>query len=589
MTTINKLSAVDSLQDGDNFPVYSNAQGDTRRASMTTLAEYLNAALSTDELASFKAQLLSSVSGNGASLVGAVGETNVQLALDARAKSADLASTATGKGASLVALKKGGTVEDALDYVVNARMFGAKFDGVTDDTAAINAAIAALVAISGSFTPASSFVLQLPPGRAITQGGHIIPSGIKVRVVGAGAYTTVLYQKNGTNAAFMLDLQGQYQSVEHLSINGNRDNNATGTDCLRVNGAFCMVDRVFVTEASADGIVLGNSATAINSRMSNVDVRYCKGYGVNIASGFSTTDCQFTDVNIGTSGKSGFRIASSGQKLVNCHSWGNGIEDAADNDGFRMVSGGSMLVGCEAESNLGDGIYIGSGVKGISIVGGTLWGNVSSGVYGFNATHCIVSGVSIRNNGVANAAGASSNAFANVNFDQCTFMITTGCSMYDDGQNFPAGVYRTAPPYPYPGRTGIFTVSRHYAEGTLCNDNVIVGNNMPAAQSRSGVAIVNVGTRNRYSANATGITTIPSQGSLATFTPNVDADLINVTGTTAITTITAQAQGRRVTLRFASAGCVVTNGSNISIGSNYTSTGGDSLTLICDGTNWYRT
>lgn len=68
MSTINQLSAVDSLQGGDNLPLYSNAQGDTRRASMTTLAEYID-----------------SVSGSANSL------------------RADLASTATGKGAALVA------------------------------------------------------------------------------------------------------------------------------------------------------------------------------------------------------------------------------------------------------------------------------------------------------------------------------------------------------------------------------------------------------------------------------------------------------------------------------------------------------
>jgi hypothetical protein len=55
MTTINQLSAVDSLSDGDNFPVYSNAQGDTRRASMTTLAEYIDAQLITPVDASIAA------------------------------------------------------------------------------------------------------------------------------------------------------------------------------------------------------------------------------------------------------------------------------------------------------------------------------------------------------------------------------------------------------------------------------------------------------------------------------------------------------------------------------------------------------
>lgn len=471
---------------------------------------------------------------------------------------------------------------------INPRMFGAKFDGSTDDTDAINAAISALVAISGSFTPSASFTLQLPPGRAITRGGHVIPSGIKVRVVGAGANTTILYQKNGANAAFILDVQGQYSSVENLSLNGNRDNNATGTDALRINGAFVLVSRVFATEASNDGIVLGNLATAINSRLLNVDVRYCKGYGVNISGANSSTDCQFTDVNVGTSGKSGFLIASPGQKLTNCHSWGNGIEDATNNHGFQMTSGASMLVGCEAESNLGRGVYIGSGIKGISIVGGTIWGNCANGVYIFGATQCVLSGISIRNNGVSNVSGAASNAFANVFVDNATYITVVGCNMYDDAQNFSAGTYRTTPTYPYPGRTGIYTVRAHYAEGSGSTNNTIVGNSMPKSLTRSGFAIINAGVLNRYSENVTGETAIPTLASAATMTLLTEHQLIQVAGTTAITSITAGAPGRRVTLQFASSGCVVTAGSNLLIGSSYTSTAGGTLGLICDGTNWYR-
>lgn len=471
---------------------------------------------------------------------------------------------------------------------INPRMFGAKFDGVADDTDAINAAISSLVAISGSFSPSASFTLQLPPGRAITRGGHVIPSGIKVRIVGAGAYSTILYLKNGANT-FLLDVQGQFSSVESLSLNGNRDNNPGGLECLRVNGASVMVDRVFVADASGDGIVLGNAATAINSRLRSVDVRYCRGYGINISGANATTDCQFTDVNVGQSGKSGILIASSGQKMVNCHSWGNGIEDAANNHGFHMISGSSMLVGCEAETNLGRGVYIGSGIKGISIVGGTIWGNAASGIYAFGATHCVFSGISIRNNGVANTAGAASAAFANVHIDNCQFMVTTGCGMYDDSQGFSAGTYRSPPTFPYPGRTaGLFTVSRHYAEGTGSTNNVITNNAMPAAQSRSGIAIANVGAANRYASNVTAETAIATLGSSNTITLPANLDLIQITGTTAITSIAASCAQRRVTLQFVSAGCVVTSGNNLLIGSSYTSTAGGTLSLICDGTNWYR-
>lgn len=44
MPTINQLTAVDTLAAGDAVPVYSQAQGDARRFSLTTLVSYLSSA-----------------------------------------------------------------------------------------------------------------------------------------------------------------------------------------------------------------------------------------------------------------------------------------------------------------------------------------------------------------------------------------------------------------------------------------------------------------------------------------------------------------------------------------------------------------
>jgi hypothetical protein len=46
MTSINKLSAIDSLTGGDLLAVWATNQGDTRKASLTTLVSYLQSTLS---------------------------------------------------------------------------------------------------------------------------------------------------------------------------------------------------------------------------------------------------------------------------------------------------------------------------------------------------------------------------------------------------------------------------------------------------------------------------------------------------------------------------------------------------------------
>lgn len=47
MTTINQLTAVDELAAGDNLPGYIQAEGDTRRFSLTTLTKFLSTAFKT--------------------------------------------------------------------------------------------------------------------------------------------------------------------------------------------------------------------------------------------------------------------------------------------------------------------------------------------------------------------------------------------------------------------------------------------------------------------------------------------------------------------------------------------------------------
>lgn len=45
MSNINQLSTISTLQGGDLMPVWSTNNGDTRKASMTTLATYMQSAL----------------------------------------------------------------------------------------------------------------------------------------------------------------------------------------------------------------------------------------------------------------------------------------------------------------------------------------------------------------------------------------------------------------------------------------------------------------------------------------------------------------------------------------------------------------
>lgn len=79
-----------------------------------------------------------------------------------------------------------------------------------------------------------------------------------------------------------------------------------------------------------------------------------------------------------------------------------------------------------------------------------------------------------------------------------------------------------------------------------------------------------------------------SVASAATLTLPTHHSVVRITGTTGITTITANGQaGRIVTLLFNGV-LTVTRGSNVQIASNFTTSSQDTLTMCCDGTNWYE-
>lgn len=76
--------------------------------------------------------------------------------------------------------------------------------------------------------------------------------------------------------------------------------------------------------------------------------------------------------------------------------------------------------------------------------------------------------------------------------------------------------------------------------------------------------------------------------SASTLTLPLGASVVTVTGTTGITNITATGRsGQVVTLIFQGA-LTVTDGGNLRLAGNFTTTADDTLTLACNGTNWYE-
>lgn len=87
----------------------------------------------------------------------------------------------------------------------------------------------------------------------------------------------------------------------------------------------------------------------------------------------------------------------------------------------------------------------------------------------------------------------------------------------------------------------------------------------------------------------TGAGFIPVASVAGTITlPSPTAKVFSLTGTNAVTSITAQMRGRVVTL-ITSSTASLTNGSNLKLASNWPGGTNHSITLVSDGTNWIET
>ena len=137
----------------------------------------------------------------------------------------ELSSDAEGNGDSLIAVRQpySETVtrtQHALnaDYV-NVKDWGAKGDGITDDTAAIDAAC---IALTGSNFITNFRRLYFPHGTYIYNGAGIaLPNGTSL--IGEDLFTIIDASKN-TNSGYLITLTGFKSYVDTLCLKGNPDN-----------------------------------------------------------------------------------------------------------------------------------------------------------------------------------------------------------------------------------------------------------------------------------------------------------------------------------------------------------------------------
>jgi hypothetical protein len=243
--------------------------------------------------------------------------------------------------------------------------FGAKGDGVTDDTAAINAATSAC---TGRAVPHNGCVLYFPSGVYRTTGLSVRSF---VHIKGDGWGTSVIQLAPNTEADVLtIPLDAFNFSIYGITLDGNARNRGKG-NCLAtattslgpaewntankqtapINAQkWGHIEEVMFSNCSADGIHI----TAFNY-MLFFDNFYAYGNGVY---GLYTqgTNSSFTNFQIERNGTAGIHVANSNNRFTSGEVIWNGEKD--DSEAAVYVTGSrNVFTAVESEDNYTSGFF----------------------------------------------------------------------------------------------------------------------------------------------------------------------------------------------------------------------------------------
>ena len=328
---------------------------------------------------------------------------------------ADLASTAAGKGAAMVGFAAAGT--GAVDRTTLAKLreqwisvkdFGAAGDGSADDTAEINAAIAALNAGQTLYFPDGTYKVTVPDAgeRALTP----IPIGCNVFMEG-GAWLTAPTSEDiltfftllGDNIVQVNVDGGSYPASG--GVPGTWPNATFGIRCYYDEGHGLGASNVIVVDSEiknvqtpvrADGAsnwrICGNRFHRY--KQSGVLLGYFEGRDCvrNIVSGNHFEDSGDTAVaffQVGglDPGHCAFNIVANNTARNYCQRTGGFAFDVEENPNGADYQRQILFIGNVAEQTIGTlDLQMGGCVFG-SVSGGLMIGNVVRGGLGSSADH----------------------------------------------------------------------------------------------------------------------------------------------------------------------------------------------------------
>ncbi|WP_024675214.1 M10 family metallopeptidase C-terminal domain-containing protein [Pseudomonas syringae] len=272
--------------------------------------------------------------------------------------------------------------------IFNTKDFGALGDGVTDDTAAIQAAIDAAAAAGGGEVVLGAGTYVVSGGEEPSDGCLMLKSNVTLS--GAGMGETIIKLADGSDTKVTGIVRSAYGEETHdfgmknLTLDGNRDA-TTG----KVDGWF-------------NGYIPGSDGKDSNVTLDSVEIKDCSGYG------FDPHE-QTVNMVIKNSVSHGNGLDGFVADYLSDSVFENNVAYDNDRHGFNVVTSTHdfTLSNNVAYGNGSTGIVVQRGSENIpspaniTITGGAVYGNGAEGVLIKLSSQVSLSGVDIHDNGSA--------------------------------------------------------------------------------------------------------------------------------------------------------------------------------------------
>ena len=204
----------------------------------------------------------------------------------------------------------------------NVKDYGAKGDGVTDDTNAIKSALNKLVGGIGG-------IIYFPTGTYLISNTIMI--GGNVTICGDGVFNSNIKLADNSNCNVISNADGvimYYLSIHDIGIDGNVEHNSSGSGILLHNVSDTQIYNVRITNFKENGIHLTSNKYSLSPMIYNCFIRGSDGKttGSGIFSDGSVTDLIISDIDVGWCGTAGINLtAANGSSIINAMCWQCGV------------------------------------------------------------------------------------------------------------------------------------------------------------------------------------------------------------------------------------------------------------------------